>query len=91
MQKFKSLDVGLINVCCSQMHLEIVMLSEVKSDREGEIPHDSPYMQTLKRNGTNEFIYKTETDSQTQKMNLWLHGQQGYLGSLGSNLHTAVF
>ena len=41
------------------------MLSEVKSDREGEIPHDIPYMQTLKRNGTNEFIYKTETDSQT--------------------------
>ena len=32
------------------------MLSEVKSDREGEIPHDIPYMQTLKRNGTNEFM-----------------------------------
>ena len=47
------------------MHLQIVMLNEVKSDREGEISHDIPYMQTLKRNGTNEFIYKTETNSQT--------------------------
>jgi len=47
------------------MDLEIVILSEVKSDREGEISHDIPYMQTLKRNDTNEFINKTETDSQT--------------------------
>ena len=36
-----------------------------KSDREGEIPYDIPYMWTLKRNNTNELIYKTETDSQT--------------------------
>ena len=26
----------------------------------------------IKRNDTNELIYKTETDSQTQRMNLWL-------------------
>ena len=30
-------------------------------------------MQNLKRNDTNELIYKTETDSQTQRMNLWIH------------------
>ena len=36
-----------------------------KSDREEEISHDIPYLQTLKRNDTNEFIYKTETDLQT--------------------------
>ena len=41
--------------------LEIVILSEV---RETEI-YDIPYMQNLKRNDTNEIIYKIETDSQT--------------------------
>ena len=25
-----------------------------------------------KKNDTNEFIYKTETDSQTERFNLWL-------------------
>ena len=47
------------------MDLEIVILSEVKSDREGEISHDIPYMQTLKRNDKNVLVYKTGTDSQT--------------------------
>ena len=41
----------------------------------------------LKRNDTNELIYKIETDSQTQKMNLLLPGgkggRKGQLGSLG--------
>ena len=36
-----------------------------KSDREREIKYDIAYMQNLKRNDTNELIYKTETDSQT--------------------------
>ena len=36
-----------------------------KSDREGEIAYDIPYIQNLKRNDTNEFIYKTETDLQS--------------------------
>ena len=40
---------------------QTVMLSEV---REQEISYDIPYMQNLKRNDTNELIYKTETDSQ---------------------------
>ena len=34
--------------------------------------YDNPYMWNLKRNDTNELIYKTETDSQTWRMNLWL-------------------
>ena len=46
------------------MDLEIVILSEV-SQTEREISYDTPYMRTLKRNDTNELIYKTETDSQT--------------------------
>ena len=37
--------------------LETVILSEV---REGEIQRDIPYMWNLKRNDTNELIYKTE-------------------------------
>ena len=43
------------------MDLEIVILSEV---RETEI-YDIPYMRNLKRNDTNEIIYKIETHSQT--------------------------
>ena len=34
-----------------------------KSDREGEISYDIPYMWTLERNDTNELTYKTERDS----------------------------
>ena len=36
-----------------------------KSDREEEILYGIPYMQNLKRNDTNEFIYETEINSQT--------------------------
>ena len=55
------------------------------SGREGKISYDIPYMGNLKRNDTNEFIYKTKIGS--QRMNLWLpavkNGGKGYLGSLG--------
>ena len=44
------------------MDLKIVIMSEVS---QREISYDIPYMQNLKRNDTNELIYKTETDSQT--------------------------
>ena len=36
-----------------------------KSDREREILYDISYMRNLKRNDRNEFIYRTEADSQT--------------------------
>ena len=42
--------------------LKFVTLSEV---RQREISYDSTYMWNLKKNDTNELIYKTETDSQT--------------------------
>ena len=34
--------------------------------------YDIAYMWSQKKRDTNEFIYKTEIDSQTQKTNLWL-------------------
>ena len=62
------------------MALEITILSEV---RERQIC-DITYMWTLK-NDTNELIY--ETDSQTQRMNLWLPagkiGEKEQAGTLG--------
>ena len=42
---------------------EIATLSEVKSDRERQIPYDITYVWNLKYD-TNELIYKRETDSQ---------------------------
>ena len=46
------------------MQLEILILNEVESKIERQIPCDSTYVWNLKH-GTNEPIYKTETDSQT--------------------------
>ena len=43
-----------------------------KSDREGEILYDSPYMWNLNSNDSNEHTYKTETGSQTSRTSLWL-------------------
>ena len=42
-----------------------------KSERERQIPYDITYMWNLKYD-TNEPIYKTETDSQTERTNPWL-------------------
>jgi len=48
----------------TRMDLEIVLLSEIKSDREVQILYDIVYMWNLKKEkNTSEFIYKTETDS----------------------------
>jgi len=40
----------------------------------GEISYAIPYMRNLKRNDTNELIYKIKTDLQTLRRNLWLPG-----------------
>ena len=59
------------------MDLEIIILSEV-SQTEKDKYHDVTYMQNLKKkNDTNELIYKTEIDSQTQKTNLRLPNRDG--------------
>ena len=43
------------------MQVQILILSEVKLEIERKIPYDITYMWNLKY-GTNELIYKTETD-----------------------------
>ena len=49
-----------------------------KSDRERQISYDNTYMWNLKKNDTNELIYKTEIDSHTWKTNFWLpKGKEG--------------
>ena len=58
----------IIPFAATQIDLEIIILS--KSDRERQI-YDITYKWNLKYN-TNELIYKTEIDSQTQKTNLRL-------------------
>ena len=64
-----------------QMDLEIIILT--KSERERQIPYDITYMWNLKY-GTKEPMYKTETDSQTQRSDLWLcvGGQWGGGGGM---------
>ena len=66
------------------MDLEIIILSEVIQE-EKEIPYDIAYMSTQKYD-TDQPIYKTETDSQTQRTDLWLPRRsverEGWTGKL---------
>ena len=57
----------IIPSAATWMDLELIILYEI---RERQIPYDITYMWNLKYD-TNELIYKTETDSQTKKTNLW--------------------
>ena len=61
----------------TQMDLEIIILSEV---RKRQISHDNTYTQDLKYD-TNEFIYETETDLQTQ-ITLIVDKEEGWIRSL---------
>ena len=55
-----------INAICSNMDGSSDCDTEwSKSDREREVQCDITNMRNLKRNDTNEFIYKIETESQT--------------------------
>ena len=63
--------------------LEIIILSKVIKRKT--IAYDITYMQNLKY-GTNEPIYKTETDSQTQKQTCGRQGKEDeeeWIGGLG--------
>ena len=58
----------IMPLAATWMDLKVIRLSEV-SQREKD-KYFITYMWNLKI-GTNELIYRTETDSQTQKTNLW--------------------
>ena len=49
-----------------------------KSERESQISYNIAYIWNLKKNGTNELIYKTERELQMQKTNLWLPRCKGW-------------
>ena len=57
------------------MELEIIILSEVKSEGERQIPYIT-YMQNLKYD-TNEAVCKTETASQMQEQTCSCQGGEG--------------
>ena len=66
-----------------------------KSDRERQISYDITYMWNLKKNNTNELIYKTETDSQTSKQTYGYQrenvGGRDKLAVLDSHIHTTIY
>ena len=77
------------------MDLEIIIWSEV-SQTEKDIYHMTSLMWNLKKNDTNELIYKTEIDSQAQKTNLWLPKGKGGVGrginhKFGINIYTLLY
>ena len=63
-------------LAASWMDLENITLSKVSQRKKTS--YDITYMWDLKN--TNPLIYKTETDSQTQKTNLRLPKQKGMGG-----------
>ena len=58
-----------MSFAATRMDLEMILRREVSQKRQR--PYDTTYTWNLKRD-TNEFIYKAETDSQTQKTHLRL-------------------
>ena len=52
-------------------------------------------MWNLKRNGTNELIYKLETNSQTWRRNLWLirgkNGEEWIVWEFRMDMHTLLY
>ena len=79
-------------VAATWVDLEIITLS--KSKKKRQISYSITYMWNLKNN-TNEFIYKTEIDSQKQKTNLWLPKEKGGGGGInqefGINIYTLLY
>ena len=61
------------------MDLEIIILSEISQTEKNKYHVISLKCGILKKD-TNELIYKTETDSQAQKTNLWLTKWKGSVG-----------
>ena len=54
------------------MNLEIIILSEISQTEKDKYHMISLIQHMVSKYDTNVLTYKTETDSQTQKTNLWL-------------------
>ena len=65
------------------MQLEILILSEVKSDRERQIPCNITYIWNPKYS-TNKLICKTETDSDIENRLVVAKGEEKGVGCTGS-------
>ena len=52
----------VVSFASTRMDLEMIILSEVKSDRERQISYDITCMWNLKKKGTNKLTYKTEIE-----------------------------
>ena len=72
------------------MDLEIVMLSEV---RKGKILYYIPYMWNLKRNGTNELIYKIDLENKLMVAGGKDSGKDRWKGQgvWDGHVHTTIF
>ena len=81
----------IMPLAATWMGLEIIILSEVSQTEKDK------YMISLirgikKNKDTNEFIYNTETDSLTQRMNLWLLGVGGGIDwEFGIDMYTLLY
>ena len=64
------------------MDLETIILKLSQSERERQMPYDITDMWNLKYD-TNETIYETETDSHTERTDLWLPRGRGGDGGGG--------
>ena len=59
------------------MDLEIFILSAASQTRDRHVICYHLYVESKKKRDTNELIYKTETNSQTSRTNLWLPKEEG--------------
>ena len=65
-------------VASTCMDLDIIMLREVSQRKTNILGH---HFNVKLNYDKNKFIYKTETDSQAQKANLWISmGKEGFPG-----------
>ena len=73
---------------------QVIVSSEVSQTKTNIIWYYT-YMRNLKKNDTNELIYKTETDSQTYRTNLWLpggkRGGEGTDWEFGIDMYTLLY
>ena len=63
MEYYSAIKKGIMPFVATWMHLEIIILN--RSDRERQISHSITHVESKKKD-TNELIYKTEVDLQTE-------------------------